>query len=65
MADELLVTVPEAARRLCIGRSTTYALLRNGIISSVTIGTLRRVPVADLENYILTLKEQAANRDGY
>ena len=65
MVDALLVSVPEAARRLCVGRSTMYTLLRKRTIASVTIGALRRVPVADLENYILTLKEQAANRKGY
>ena len=65
MADELLLTVPEAARRLGIGRSTAYALLRKRIIASLTIGALRRVPVSELENYILKLKEEAANRDVY
>nr|WP_202439429.1 excisionase family DNA-binding protein [Streptomyces sp. SID8356] len=40
----ILLTVEEAARRLCVGRTTCFALIRSGALESLTIGNLRRVP---------------------
>ncbi|MFE4676178.1 excisionase family DNA-binding protein [Streptomyces sp. NPDC056723] len=40
----VLLTVEEAARRLSIGRTTCYALIRAGELESVPVGTLRRIP---------------------
>ncbi|WP_274914401.1 helix-turn-helix domain-containing protein [Streptomyces sp. WZ-12] len=40
----VLLTVEEAARRLRIGRTTCYALIRSGELESIDIGRLRRVP---------------------
>jgi len=55
-APELtLLTVEEAARRLSIGRTTLYALLKNGQISSVRIGHLRRIPAKELTTYTARL----------
>jgi excisionase family DNA binding protein len=48
----LALTVEEAARRLCIGRTTMYALIREGAIQTVSIGHLRRVPVQALRDYV-------------
>lgn len=48
----LLLTVKEAARRLAISRNTCYTLINQGAIASLTIGTLRRIPVAALDAYI-------------
>jgi excisionase family DNA binding protein len=56
---ELLVTIREAGRRLGIGRSKTYELLRDGALSSVRIGSARRIVVADLEEFVRRLKEEA------
>lgn len=50
--NELLVTVEEAARRLSIGRSHVYELLRCGDIVSVRLGRSRRVPVSALERFV-------------
>ncbi|MFJ4092219.1 helix-turn-helix domain-containing protein [Kitasatospora sp. NPDC089913] len=36
--------VEEAARRLSIGRTTMYALIRDGEIETIPIGRARRVP---------------------
>lgn len=47
----LLLTVPEAARRLGIGRTLMYELISTGQIASVHVGRLRRVRPADLEAY--------------
>ncbi|MFE7278084.1 helix-turn-helix domain-containing protein [Streptomyces sp. NPDC057623] len=40
----VLLTVEEAARRLRIGRTTCYGLIRSGELESIDIGRLRRVP---------------------
>lgn len=51
----LLLTVEQAARRLSIGRTTMYALLKDGQINSVRVGRLRRIPVEALTEYTARL----------
>lgn len=51
----LLLTVPEAARRLGIGRTLMYELISTGQIASVRVGRLRRVRPTDLEAYTNSL----------
>ena len=51
----ILLTVEEAARRLSIGRTTMYALLKDGQINSVRIGRLRRIPSEALTVYTARL----------
>ncbi|GGY13848.1 helix-turn-helix domain-containing protein [Streptomyces anandii] len=41
----VLLTVEEAARRLRIGRTTCYRLIRTGELESIPVGGLRRIPV--------------------
>jgi excisionase family DNA binding protein len=48
----LLVSPDEAAQMLKIGRSKIYELLYEGAISSLRIGTSRRIRVVDLEAFI-------------
>jgi excisionase family DNA binding protein len=56
LADDLtLLTVEEAARRLSVGRTTFYALLKEGEIASVQIGRLRRIPAEALIDYAARL----------
>jgi excisionase family DNA binding protein len=52
MADELLIDVIEAARRLGVGRSKIYQLLGAGELKSLHVGKLRRVVVADLMAFV-------------
>ncbi|SNR47865.1 transcriptional regulator, AlpA family [Haloechinothrix alba] len=47
-----LVTVPEMAHRLGIGRSLGYELINKGEIASVKIGKSRRVPCSEIDRYI-------------
>ena len=47
----VLLTVAEAAERLGIGKTTTYALVRSGELESVLIGRLRRVHVDAVAAY--------------
>ncbi|MGW2281990.1 helix-turn-helix domain-containing protein [Streptomyces sp. NPDC001770] len=48
----LAVTVEEAARRLSIGRTTMYGLIRDGAVGTVPFGRSRRVPVQVLSDYL-------------
>ncbi|MCM2390962.1 helix-turn-helix domain-containing protein [Streptomyces sp. CWNU-1] len=56
----LAVTVEEAARRLSIGRTTMYGLIRDGAVRTVPFGRSRRVPVQVLIDY-LTQNTQNSN----
>ncbi|WP_042420658.1 excisionase family DNA-binding protein [Streptacidiphilus anmyonensis] len=52
----VLLTVEEAARRLRIGRTTCYALIRSGELESVPVGRLRRVPSDAPAAYVARLR---------
>ncbi len=56
---ELLVSPVEAARRLGIGRTSLFTLIREGQIKSVKVKGLRRVPVVELERYVRQLCDTA------
>lgn len=47
-----LITVEEAARRLCIGRTACYLLVLKGELASIKIGRTRRVVAAAIDTYI-------------
>jgi excisionase family DNA binding protein len=46
-----LLTVEDAARQLSLSRTTIYALLKGGQITSVRIGRRRRIPATALTTY--------------
>ncbi|WP_329273822.1 helix-turn-helix domain-containing protein [Streptomyces sp. NBC_01451] len=48
----VLLTVEEAARRLRIGRTTCFALIRTGELESIDIGRLRRVPADAVPEFV-------------
>lgn len=52
----LLLTVEEAADQLCIGRTTMYALIKDGDVESVQIGRLRRVPADALPAFLARVR---------
>ncbi len=56
---QLLITVEEAARRLCVARSHLYLYLKSGALPSVLIGRARRIAVADLEDFVDRLRVEA------
>jgi excisionase family DNA binding protein len=60
VAHALLVTPVEAARRLSVGRTTIYALMASGELSSVTIGRCRRVLVTSLQAFVARLVDNAS-----
>ncbi len=61
MTDKLLLTIPEAALRLGVGRSFLYTLVMGGAIGSVKLGRARRIPVAALERFVT---ERMAEENG-
>jgi excisionase family DNA binding protein len=62
MPERVLLTPEEAGERLGIGRTTVYALIKCGVLESVQIGRLRRIPVGAIQDYAARLVEQSHNR---
>jgi excisionase family DNA binding protein len=50
--EPLLVRVEEAARLLCLSRSTIYEMLESGELPSVRRGAARRIPIAALHTWV-------------
>jgi excisionase family DNA binding protein len=61
--DLLLLTPEEAARRLSVGRTTIYALMRRGELGSVAVGRSRRIPTRSLQQYVDRLVEHSTQED--
>jgi excisionase family DNA binding protein len=61
-SSRLLLTVPEAAAQLGIGRTLMYQLIRTGAVRSVRVGRLRRIRPADLAAYTASLADASAER---
>ena len=59
--QRLLLTVPESARRLGIGRSLLYELLATGEVESIHVGRLRRIPADALADYVDRQRAAAAD----
>lgn len=55
MPPRVLLTVEAAAERLSVGRTTMYALIKAGEITTVRVGRLRRVPAEALTAYTAAL----------
>jgi excisionase family DNA binding protein len=53
--DPLLLSIPEVARRLSIGRSMAYELVNSGQIATVRIGQRRLIARQELERYVAKL----------
>jgi len=59
----MLLTIPEACRRLSISRATFYRLIDRGQLRTVPVspsGRSRRIPSSDIEAYIERLRLEAA-----
>jgi excisionase family DNA binding protein len=62
---QVLITVPEAARRLAISRSHLYQHLQRGTLPSVHLGRARRIRIADLESFVKCLQEMQNNEGDF
>jgi len=54
--EPLLLTIPEAAGVLGVGRSTVYELIAGGRLETVHIGRACRVPVEGLLDFVDSLR---------
>jgi excisionase family DNA binding protein len=59
--ERLLYTPVEAAKALSISRSSLYILLAEGVITSVRIGSSRRIPASALAVFVERLADQSAD----
>lgn len=55
----LLLTIPDAARVLAIGRTTMYELVADGAIEVVHIGRCARVPTDAIRDFLMQLRHTA------
>ena len=51
-ATQLLLTIPQAAEVLSIGRSKVYELIKRDGLPTVTISGMTRIPVHKLKEWI-------------
>ena len=52
LAEKLTISVPEAARRLGIGKNLAYEAIQRGELPSVKVGGRILVPLAALEKLL-------------
>lgn len=52
MANEISVSVEEAARRVGVGRDAVYAAINGGYLRSFKVGKRRLIAVAELERFV-------------
>ena len=50
--ERVLLRPEEAARRLSIGRTQLFELIRDGKLDSIKVGRLRRIPTASLQKFV-------------
>ena len=60
--ERVLLTVEQAAKRLGIGRTSAWRLIRTGELESVRIGTLRRVHTSAVDEYAAHLIRQSREK---
>lgn len=58
--EKLLLTIPEAAAQLGLGRSKMYQLLAEGAFPVVRIGRAVRIPSKALEEWVARRQAEAA-----
>ena len=50
--DRKVLTVPEAGAQLGLGRNASYAAAKSGVIPTIRLGKLLRVPIRALEQLL-------------
>jgi excisionase family DNA binding protein len=61
--DQLLLTPEEAFAVINVGRAYGYRLIREGVIPSLKIGRLRRIPADALNEWVNSKLEEAIGSD--
>lgn len=62
--EPMLLTIPEAAEQLRIGRTLIYELISAGELEVVHIGRTSRVPLEALRDFVAARRTQAAVSGG-
>ncbi len=62
--EPILLTIPEAARLLSIGRTLAYELISAGELDVVHIGRAARVPAEAVREYVERRRAETAVRAG-
>ncbi len=47
-----LLSIPEVAKTLCIGRTKVYGLIKENGLPTVKVGSMMRVSVVDLQKWV-------------
>ena len=63
-AETVVLTVPELADRLKIGRTRAYALCREAGFPSIKVGSQIRIPVRLLDEWLETAADLTAKESG-
>lgn len=59
-SDQLAVSIPDAARRAGIGRSTIYNEIKAGRLASAKLGKRRLIPLAALREWLAAATAKTA-----
>ena len=60
--QQLLLTIPQAAQRLGVGRTTVYELTNAGELEVVHIGRCARIPTASVDAFVERLRDQSVTK---
>lgn len=55
--DALLLTPPQAAKRLAVSTRTLYSLFADGKLTRIKIGRSCRISAAELSEYVASLRQ--------
>jgi excisionase family DNA binding protein len=57
-SERLMLTVPEVARRLGVGRTTVYELTNTDELELVHIRRCARIPAASVDDFVERIRDQ-------
>jgi excisionase family DNA binding protein len=60
--QQLLLTIPQAAHRLGVGRTTVYELTSAGELEVVYIGRCARIPAASVDAFVERIRDQSVTK---
>ena len=58
----MLLTIPQAAHRLGVGRTTVYELTNAGELEIVHIGRCARIPTVSLDVFVERIRDQSVTK---